>query len=412
MKPVLEIHRLSKRFRLRHESAPYENLRDRLGRLVRFRGGSSVEEFWALKDVSFSVNPGDAVGIIGRNGAGKSTLLKILSRITPPTSGSAVARGRIASLLEVGTGFHPELSGRENVFLNGSILGMKRNEIRKKFDAIVDFSGVERFLDTPLKHYSSGMQLRLAFSVAAFLEPEILLVDEVLAVGDAEFQRKCIGKMSEVANSGRTILFVSHQLGAVRSLCKSAVYLKDGHVREIGSASEIIERYLADSSVFAEAAENTLLVSACGRIRLSTPVWVDTQNQPVRDYHFGDLPRLRFRVEVLQPVKGLVAGYAVRTQEGSRLFTSHSMDDPSVGQRDLEPGTYVFEASPDLPQLAPGRYDVPFGIKDRSGHTLVYSDDRLQLNIEKTARARDAEDGWLYHTGSWRFIPETKTDRP
>jgi hypothetical protein len=195
-------------------------------------------------------------------------------------------------------------------------------------------------------------------------------------------------------------------------LCKSAVYLKDGQVTKIGSASEIIENYINDSSTFPEAADSSLLVSACGRIRLSTPVWIDVQNQPVRDYHFGDLPRLRFSVEVLQPVKGLVAGYAVRTREGSRLFTSHSMDDPSVGEKDLEPGIYVFEASPDLPQLAPGRYEIPFGIKDRSGQTLVYSDDRLQLNIEKTARSRDAEEGWLYHTGSWRFIPETKSDRP
>ncbi|MGZ3899984.1 MAG: ABC transporter ATP-binding protein, partial [Bacteroidia bacterium] len=192
MKPILEINNISKKFRISHENQPYLSLRDRIGNI--FKETTSTEDFWALKDVNFNVMPGDTIGIIGKNGAGKSTLLKILSRITPPTSGKITCRGRIASLLEVGTGFHPELNGRENVFLNGSILGMKHSEIQKQFDAIVDFAGVEKFIDTPLKHYSSGMQLRLAFAVAAFLEPEILIIDEVLAVGDAEFQKKCMGK--------------------------------------------------------------------------------------------------------------------------------------------------------------------------------------------------------------------------
>ena len=191
---------------------------------------------------------GDTIGIIGKNGAGKSTLLKILSKITPPSRGSIIARGRIASLLEVGTGFHPELSGRENIYLNGSILGMRRHEIQKKFDAIVDFSGVEKFIDTPLKHYSSGMQLRLAFAVAAFLENEILIVDEVLAVGDSEFQKKCIGKMEDITQTGRTILFVSHDLTAISNLTKKAVFLKQGRVHSIGSTGEVIEQYLADGS--------------------------------------------------------------------------------------------------------------------------------------------------------------------
>ena len=198
MQPILEIKGISKKFRIRHEQPPYLSLRDSIAAAFTSPlGGGRVgaKDFWALKDVSFDVYPGDSIGIIGKNGAGKSTLLKILSKITPPTQGKIISRGRIASLLEVGTGFHPELSGRENIFLNGSILGMRRKEIQVKFDEIVDFSGVEKFLDTPLKHYSSGMQLRLAFAVAAFLEPEILVIDEVLAVGDAEFQRKCLGKM-------------------------------------------------------------------------------------------------------------------------------------------------------------------------------------------------------------------------
>jgi lipopolysaccharide transport system ATP-binding protein len=205
VKPILEVHHLAKKYKIRHQSGGYLSLRERM--LNAFKpGNTNSEDFWAVNDVSFEVQPGESVGIIGRNGAGKSTLLKILSKITPPTKGKIITRGRIASLLEVGTGFHPELTGRENIFFNGSLLGMKRKEIEEKFDEIVDFSGVEKFLDTPLKHYSSGMQLRLAFSVAAFLEPEILIIDEVLAVGDAEFQKKCLGKMENVSKNGRTIL--------------------------------------------------------------------------------------------------------------------------------------------------------------------------------------------------------------
>src|SRR5690349_3706312 len=196
MKPILEVHNISKKFQIDHERSSYLSLRDRIAGV--FKPKIKKEDFWALKNVSFDVMPGESIGIIGRNGAGKSTLLKILSKITPPTKGQIISRGRIASLLEVGTGFHQELTGRENIFMNGSILGMKNAEIKSRFDEIVDFSGVEKFLDTQLKHYSSGMQLRLAFAVAAHLEPEILIIDEVLAVGDSEFQKKCLGKMEDV----------------------------------------------------------------------------------------------------------------------------------------------------------------------------------------------------------------------
>lgn len=240
---VLEVKGVSKKFSIRHESA-YLSLRDRVMDL--FKPTHSLrEDFWALRDVSFEVQPGESIGIIGKNGAGKSTLLKILSKITPPTQGRIVGRGRIASLLEVGTGFHPELTGRENVFLNGSILGMKRQEIASKFDEIVDFAGTERFLDTPLKHYSSGMQLRLAFAVAAFLEPEILVIDEVLAVGDAEFQKKCIGKMEDVSRSGRTILFVSHNMAAIQSLCSKSILLDRGELKATGLSADVVAQYLS-----------------------------------------------------------------------------------------------------------------------------------------------------------------------
>ncbi len=246
MKPILEINNISKEFRIQHEKQPYLSLRDSIVNVFK-KSGRSTEQFYALKDVSFNVEVGESVGVIGKNGAGKSTLLKILSKITPPTKGTIKSRGRIASLLEVGTGFHPELTGRENVYLNGSILGMKRTEIDNKFDEIVDFSDTEKFLDTPLKHFSSGMQLRLAFSVAAFLEPEILVIDEVLAVGDAEFQKKCIGKMDDVSKSGRTVILVSHNLSSVKELCRKVVYLKQGEVRKVGEAGAVIENYIEES---------------------------------------------------------------------------------------------------------------------------------------------------------------------
>jgi lipopolysaccharide transport system ATP-binding protein len=260
---VISVENVSKRYLVGHRSGErgrYTALRDVIAREARnfarkavdvFCGrqivqGDEVEEFWALKDVSFNVKRGEVIGIIGKNGAGKSTVLKILSRITEPTAGRVRLRGRVASLLEVGTGFHPELTGRENIFLNGAILGMTRREIRRKFDEIVAFAEVEKFLDTPVKHYSSGMYVRLAFAVAAHLEPEILVIDEVLAVGDAEFQKKCLGKMSEVAVGGRTILFVSHNLSAVTRICKQAIVLDQGRVGGIyHNVEQAVSHYLS-----------------------------------------------------------------------------------------------------------------------------------------------------------------------
>lgn len=242
MKPILEVQHITKEFKIGAKQERYLSLRDALANPFK-KKEEGANTFCALDDVSFEVMPGESIGIIGRNGAGKSTLLKILSKITPPSSGKIICRGRVASLLEVGTGFHPELSGRENIFMNGSILGMRKFEIDKHFDSIVDFSGVEKFLDTPLKRYSSGMQLRLAFAVAAFLEPEILIIDEVLAVGDAEFQKKCLGKMDEVSKSGRTVLFVSHDLSAVSTLTKKSIFLDKGKVKQFDTTPAVIQAY-------------------------------------------------------------------------------------------------------------------------------------------------------------------------
>lgn len=262
MKPIIEVKNVGKRYDIKHYKGKYVTLRDVIMSAImspfRFAkdkvksvaGLNTKEQFWALNDISFEVMPGEVVGIIGRNGAGKSTLLKILTGITPPSTGEIIMRGRPASLLEVGTGFHPELTGRENIFLNGAILGMKKKEIIRNFDSIVAFAEVEKFLDTPVKFYSSGMYVRLAFSVAAHMEPDILLVDEVLAVGDAEFQKKCLGKMEEVTRQdGRTILFVSHNMAAIQSLCKRCVLIEKGRVKMVGETSEVVNHYLTSANV-------------------------------------------------------------------------------------------------------------------------------------------------------------------
>ena len=239
---AIRVENISKRYTIGKTSSG--SLRETIAGLFSKNGSDDTEEFYALRDVSFEVKRGEAIGIIGKNGAGKSTLLKVLSRITEPTTGRIEIDGRVSSLLEVGTGFHPELTGRENVFLNGTILGMSRAEVKRKFDEIVDFSGVEKFLDTPVKRYSSGMTVRLAFAVAAHLEPEILIIDEVLAVGDAEFQKKCLGKMQDVAGEGRTVLFVSHNMGAVKSLCHNGILLKHGKTIKKGTANQVVDYYL------------------------------------------------------------------------------------------------------------------------------------------------------------------------
>jgi lipopolysaccharide transport system ATP-binding protein len=279
---MIRVQGIGKQYRIRERGGmdAHTGLSAKLRRLFSSRG----EPFWALRDISFEVKQGQALGIIGRNGAGKSTLLKLLSRITTPTEGRFEINGRVSSLLEVGTGFHDELSGRENIFLNGTILGMRRAEVKQKFDEIVAFSGVERFLDNPVKHYSSGQKVRLAFAVAAHLEPEVLIIDEVLAVGDAEFQRKCLGKMKDVAKNGRTVLFVSHNMSAINSLCDRCILLDQGHVELEGDTSEVTRQYLSkdNEDVVGERDLSHIPLKYERGARLESARWVDTHGNTIQ----------------------------------------------------------------------------------------------------------------------------------
>ena len=365
----IQVDGLGKRYRI-GERERYLALRDIIGRALRAsadllassRSGSNHrkrEHFWALREASFEIRKGEVIGLIGRNGAGKSTLLKLLARITRPTEGWAEIRGRVGSLLEVGTGFHPELTGRENIYLNGAILGMKRREIDGKFDEIVGFSEVERFLDTPLKYYSTGMQMRLAFAVAAHLEPEILLVDEVLAVGDLEFQKKCLGKLSEVSKGGRTILFVSHQMSQIRRLCERVIWVDHGVIKEDGRTLDVVSAY---ERAFIERIDmdDTQNKTLGRHIQfLKWELLVEDGAPPNILQHFGPFA---FRVTIHIPETIRKGSYAILLLDYSERIIGHWNLELSA----LEPGTYDFlHHLPTLP-IKPGAYRWKIGIYD--GH--------------------------------------------
>jgi len=318
-----------------------------------------VDDFWALDGVSFDVKPGEVVGVIGRNGAGKSTMLKILSRITEPTGGRVELHGRIGSLLEVGTGFHPELSGRENIYLNGAILGMRRAEIVRKFDEIVAFSEIERFLDTPVKRYSSGMYVRLAFAVAAHLEPEILLVDEVLAVGDAAFQKKCLGKMGDVAKEGRTVLFVSHNMAAIRNICGKAIWLHQGRVHRTGDIISVTDDYLRQSQAAGSTATIEQVIASLPAdpvVRL-LDVKVSQRGQPGHTVMNGEPVEIAIRYAVLQRTPGLRVYFDLLDDDQSPLIRSF-YDEEAGELPNLEPGEYRSTALIPARLLAPRRYEL------------------------------------------------------
>lgn len=335
MKPIISVENLSKKYRLGARRAVTSTLREAvtgamtspLRSLKRpANSGRDEKTLWALRDLSFEVQPGEVVGVIGRNGAGKSTLLKILSRITKPTTGRAKLHGRVSSLLEVGTGFHSELSGRENIFLNGAILGMKREDIKRRFDSIVAFAEVERFIDTPVKHYSSGMHMRLAFAVAAHLEPEILLVDEVLAVGDAQFQKKCLGKMSSAASEGRTILFVSHNLAAVSNLCQRGLVLEQGCIAYMGTQSEAIAHYLIRCQKDAGSLRDRIDRIGSGQMRVVGIEIKDTEERALDVVASGQDVDIYLHYEsspAFQPSR-VIAGICVKTIFDVPVFLQHN----------------------------------------------------------------------------------------
>lgn len=378
---AIHAEKLGKAYRIAHQagSKRYKTLREDLTALPgqvgnRIRGqNTSRETFWALKDLSFDVQEGDVLGIIGRNGAGKSTLLKILSRITEPTQGRAEIYGRVGSLLEVGTGFHPELTGRENIFLSGAVLGMTRREVQRKFDEIVAFAEVERFLDTPAKHYSSGMYVRLAFSVAAHLEPEILVIDEVLAVGDLEFQNKCLGKMDQVSKSGRTVLFVSHNMGAINALTHKCMYLKAGQIEGYGETRQIVAQYLKEAL---EQANNQVIDLSLFRrdpsgkspIRI-TRVRVNDSEQNLPTVEMGSNLKISLELEVSREIRDANLTVVLKDLQGQRVAVFFSWDGNFALTLPLGKHVACLDIH-ELP-LTPGEYFADIGI-NQSTNTVAY----------------------------------------
>ena len=355
--------------RKRGKEDPYLKIGETNDRTIK--GNSNV--IWSLKDINFEIKQGEAVGIIGRNGAGKSTLLKLLSRVTSPTSGSIKIKGRIASLLEVGTGFHPELTGRENIFLNGAILGMRKREIKAKFDAIVDFSGVERYIDTPVRRYSSGMYVRLAFAVAAFLEPEILIVDEVLAVGDAEFQKRCMGRMNDInIKDGRTILFVSHNMAAMQKLCKTGVLMQNGQLISTGSMKKVIDQYLVDG--FSNSNENTFEVDKNKLASIIKVQLTDEDGKAIFEAKIGEKWIIKVFFQVNAKVENFVC--AIGIINSFEVSINSSWQKPML----LEPGIYCTEFKQNEVIYASGLYRIAVGLSI-GPQNFQYIENAIDLNI-------------------------------
>jgi lipopolysaccharide transport system ATP-binding protein len=389
---VIRAEGLAKKYLIGHRVAPDESF---LGAMVardtkgmarsarRFLSrknavrNETVEELWALSNISFEVKRGEVVGIIGRNGAGKSTLLKILSRITEPTEGRMTVRGRLASLLEVGTGFHPDLTGRENIFMNGAILGMSRSEIRRKFDEIVSFAEVERFLDTPVKRYSSGMYIRLAFAVAAQLEPEILIIDEVLAVGDAEFQRKCLGKMHDVAEQGRTVLFVSHNMAAVERLCSRALLLESGRVRIDGSVREVLSDYL--STTDSEVLECVPQSDSSRAAEIKRIVLCDQSGVPKKDVTTADAPVLAIELLIREQRPDLKIAWSLHDSLQNPIFSTCPPDDGLA--HPAEPGLHTFRVAFAGQLFLPRRYSITVSVYTARGEVIHNCENALSFEV-------------------------------
>lgn len=396
MKPIIEVNHLSKRYRIGAKQS-YYSFRDTLTDLAKSpftpRVKSNKEEFWALKDVSFKVMPGQVVGIIGRNGAGKSTLLKILSRITPPTKGGITLRGRVASLLEVGTGFHPELTGRENIYLNGAILGMKRVEINAKFTEIVEFAEISKFLDTPVKFYSSGMYMRLAFAIAAHLDPEILLVDEVLAVGDIEFQKKCLGKMQEVSKQGRTVIFVSHNMNAISTLVDSCIYLKNGVIAEIGKKDLVINKYLSANKNSENLIYQSVVSSDKPKITYAQLLTSEPDNLHVN----GKPLEIKINFTIPKKIKRTCITVLIRDNRGIACLDFSYFDSDNLCTK---PGTYSIKCRFPQFRLYMGQYFVNIYFSEPPGGEFFELVDSIcPFEIIMRGKSR----------GDWEWQPYTTT---
>jgi lipopolysaccharide transport system ATP-binding protein len=367
---------LGKRYRIGEYQKGYETLRDHMARAGRSLVGreqrQAYEEIWALKDVSFEVHEGEVVGFIGRNGAGKSTLLKILSRITPPTRGRAEIRGRVGSILEVGTGFHPELTGRENVFLNGTILGMNRREITRKLPQIIEFSGVEKFIDTPVKRYSTGMYVRLAFAVAAHLDPEVLVIDEVLAVGDYEFQQRCMGRIQDISGSGRTVLFVSHDMQAISRLCNRAYWLEEGHVQRSGSSRDVVAAYVqAQIGVGAERSWSELAAApGGGAVKLVSARVIDETGATVDAIDVRKPVGVEIRLVILKSDFEVIPKIKLTNQQGDIVF--NALDNDPRWRGAPEPGEYVVTAWIPANLLNEGLMQVDIGAVSLAAPKLIH----------------------------------------
>lgn len=408
MSSAIEVSHLAKRYILgANQTSQFREAMVETLQAVFLRKKQPPVEHWALRDVSFKIDAGEVVGVIGRNGAGKSTLLKILSKITYPTKGDISVNGRVASLLEVGTGFHEELSGRENIFLNGSIMGMRREAIQRRFAEIVEFSGVEKFIDTPIKRYSSGMRLRLGFAVAAHLDPEILLVDEVLAVGDAEFQRKCLAAMDGLRSGGRTVIFVSHSMAAIEGLCSRCIWIDAGVVRQDGPAEEVVHDYMA---TFAKVGGSTSDLESIetrvgnGFARVTGIEFRDPSGQPMALVRSGDKFTLRMFFKVTEPIRDLHVGIEVYSEMGQKITISNNwmtgFDIPQV-----KPGRGYVDLDIDCFNLMPGRFYLTAWLK---GPQIDYDvlENCVTMDVETsnffgTGRGITPQFGMIFLPGRW-----------
>lgn len=420
---AIRVEGLGKQYRIGRRQSGYKTIREQLidwtkspfrraSRLMRGQGSAAEldETIWALRDISFEINRGDAVGVIGRNGAGKTTLLKVLSRITDPTEGDAWIHGRVGSLLEVGTGFHPELTGRENIYLNGAILGMKREEIDRQFDEIVDFSGIEKFIDTPVKHYSSGMSVRLAFSVAAYMEPEILLVDEVLAVGDSEFQKKCLGKMSDVAKGGRTVLFVSHNMAAIESMTNISLCLGEGVLKFFGPSSDTISYYT--KSGIDKLGQSTVDLNSVYRIgpsskRLMQSLTILSGDKATNSIRMGKPISLEMNYEAPHLMDSARIGIGINTVQGMRILSVNSEFDSAERFRILGQGKIVCDLGC-LP-LAPGDYEIILNVEENPGQSyeqypVAGRFEILSTNVHDVDFHTISQQGVIYWKGNWSLL--------